>query len=121
MAPEQEHLEAVCEAVLEIYRTEYDMASVKPTAYLVDDLLVCVLQESAERSAPGEEARAMASRTAFQWANRERFTDVVRRVTGRRVTTFMSANHVGQGVFAELFFLEPVEEAVLASRPGVAA
>jgi len=106
--PDRKQLEAVCEAVLEIYRTEYDMASVKPSAYVVDDLLVCVLQESADRSPPGAETEAMASRTAFQWANQERFTAVVQRVIGRRVTTFMSANHVSQGVFAELFFLEPI-------------
>ncbi|MBA3262296.1 MAG: hypothetical protein H0T69_07500 [Thermoleophilaceae bacterium] len=112
MAPDQKQLDAVCEAVLEIYRTEYDMASVKPSVYLVNDLLVCVLQESADRSPPEAEATAMASRSAFQWANQEQFTDVVKRVTGRRVTTFMSANHVSQGVFAELFFLEPVQEAV---------
>lgn len=108
MAPDQEQLDAVCEAVLEIYSSGYDMALVKPSAYYVDELLVCVLQESADRSPPEPEVSAMASRTAFQWANQEQFTDAVQRVTGRRVTTFMSANHVAQGVFAELFFLEPV-------------
>lgn len=104
-APDQKQLEAVCEGVLEIYRTGYDMASVKPSAYLANELLVCVFQESSDRSPPGAEVAAMASRTAFQRTNGKRFTDVVERATGRKVTTFMSANHVADGVFAELFFL----------------
>lgn len=115
MRATENQLEAVCDAVLDIYRTEYDMASAKPSAYLTDDLLVCVLEESADRLPPGAEVSAMASRTAFQRANEERFTDVVQRVTGCRVATFMSANHVAEGVFAELFFLEPISDA--AERP----
>jgi len=109
---DHDQLEAVCEAVLEIYRTEYDMAAVKPTAYLTNDLLVCVFQESSDRSPPGAEVAAMASRTAFQRRNEGRFTDAVQRVTGCRVVTFMSANHVAEGVFAELFFLERAPVAV---------
>ncbi len=105
--PNQTQLDAVCHGLLEIYRAEYDMASVKPSAYLTDDLLICILQEDADRLPPGAEVSAMASRTAFQRANEERFTEVVQRLTGCRVVTFMSANHVAEGVFAELFFLEP--------------
>jgi hypothetical protein len=104
-APDQNQLDAVCRGVLEIYRSEYDMASVKPSAYLANDLLVCVFQESDDRSPPGAEVAAMASRTAFQRANEQLFTNVVELETGRRVSTFMSANHVADGIFAELFFL----------------
>lgn len=107
-ALDQNQLEAVCKGVFEIYSAEYDMSSVKPSAYLADELLVCVFQESADRTHPGAEVAAMASRTAFQRANEERFTEVVERETGCHVTTFMSANHVADGVFAELFFLKPV-------------
>lgn len=109
---DQNQLKAVCDGVLEIYRSEYDMATVKPSAYLAEELLVCVFQESSDRSPPGAEVAAMASRTAFQRANEERFTEVVERETGRHVTTFMSANHVAEGVFAELFFLGPTPTAV---------
>lgn len=106
-APDQSQLEAVCDGVFEIYRTEYDMSSVKPSAYLTGELLVCVFQESTDRVHPGAEVAAMASRSAFQRANEKKFTEVVERETGCHVATFMSANHVADGVFAELFFLEP--------------
>ncbi len=43
----------------------------------------------------------------------DEFTKEIERLTGRRVTAFLSANQTTPGVAAELFFLEPPPAAAL--------
>lgn len=47
------------------------------------------------------------TRSAFQDAMQDRFIDEVQRLSGRRVTLFMSNSHVGPDLEIELFVLAP--------------
>lgn len=47
------------------------------------------------------------TRNAFQTAMKERFISEVQRLSGRRVTRFISNSHVGPDLEIELFMLAP--------------
>ena len=79
---------------------------------LDDDLLACLLGEvytEVEKTMIELQraAQVQETRSAFQQAMESRFINVVERLTGRRVQTFMSTHHVGPDIELELFLLEP--------------
>ena len=47
------------------------------------------------------------TRSAFQHAMQDKFIAEVERLSGRRVTTFISNSHVGPDLEVELFVLAP--------------
>jgi len=56
--------------------------------------------------AGGDSGDVIDGRVAFQEDMQDEFTTEVERLTGRRVTAFLSANQTAPGVACELFFLE---------------
>jgi uncharacterized protein YbcI len=73
---------------------------------------VCLLENTftpAERNlqAMGEHERLRDIRLLFQYAESSRFTEPVERITGRRVTAFISGIDTNSDVACELFVLEP--------------
>jgi hypothetical protein len=101
-------LEDVSEAIAAIYGDHYAIDRTSVTTYLVDDLLVCVLEDVVPTDAEeGTQIDAVLDqRRSFQRRHEPEFCAAVERVTGRRVRTFLSANHVGDRIAAEVFFLE---------------
>jgi uncharacterized protein YbcI len=57
--------------------------------------------------AKGRDIRVLDYRAEFQAAMREDAIANIEELTGRKVTAFMSANHIDPDLAAELFVLEP--------------
>lgn len=88
----------------------YGKGPTRARAYLVDDLLVVVLQETftpAERTliGQGETESIQHIRRRFQQAMADQFKAIVEQATGRRVRSFMSETDVEQDISVEIFLL----------------
>lgn len=84
------------------------------TEFAGPDIVICTLENTftpAERSLAelGEHQRLRDTRMYFQAATHDRFTEIVERLTGRRVRAFISGLDAGVDVCAEVFYLEPKE------------
>ena len=88
----------------------YGKGPTKAKTYIVDDLVVVVLEESftrAERTLVdrGEGEAIQHIRRRFQQQMAESFTSVVEQATGRRVRAFLSDTDTAQDVSVETFLL----------------
>ncbi len=109
-------LDDVSEAIAAIYGASYDLTQTKVSSYITEDVLLCVLEDIGTVAKQTEPAiadrvldvpdRVLDERRAFQRDHQTDFCVAVERLVGRRVRTFLSANHVGHGIAAEVFFLE---------------
>ena len=106
-------LDAVTDAMVALHEHYHHRTPVTAkTLMLGDDLLACVLggvytdvektMIELQRSAIVQETRS-----AFQVAMQQRFIDQVERLTGRRVLSFISNQHVGPDIEIEIFLLRP--------------
>jgi uncharacterized protein YbcI len=89
------------------------------TEFAGPDIVVCSLENTftpAERSLAemGEHQRLRDTRMYFQAATHDKFTEIVERLTGRKVRAFISGLDAEQDVCAEVFYLEDGVKA----RPG---
>jgi hypothetical protein len=104
-------LDDVSKAIIEIYRPTHDLTRTGVSTHMAKDILICVLEDVgalAEQAEVGAD-RVLDQRRRFQREHEVDFCAAVEELTGRRVRTFLSANHVTQGVAAEVFFLMPAE------------
>jgi uncharacterized protein YbcI len=104
-------LAEVTNAIVQLHRSHYGKGPTRSKSYLLDDVLVCVMGDvftTVERTLveAGEHSKVRETRLAFQDAMRERFTEAVEQVTGRRVLGFTSQVLVDQDVAMEVFVLE---------------
>jgi uncharacterized protein YbcI len=81
------------------------------TEFAGPDIVICSLEDTftpAERSLAemGEHQRLRDTRMYFQSATHEKFTEIIERVTGRKVRAFISGLDAGVDVCAEVFYLE---------------
>jgi uncharacterized protein YbcI len=81
------------------------------TEFAGQDIVVCSLENSftpAERSLAemGEHQRLRDTRMYFQSATHDKFTEIIERLTGRRVRAFISGLDASEDVCAEVFYLE---------------
>ena len=88
----------------------YGKGPTKAKTYIVDDLVVVVLEESFTRAEKtlaerGEGAAVQHIRRRFQQQMAEDFTSVVEQATGRRVRTFLSETDIAADVSVETFLL----------------
>jgi hypothetical protein len=100
-------LEDVSEAIADIYGSHYAIDRTTVSAYLAENVLICVLEDLDARYAGGgeDDGAILAARQEFQRRHEPEFCAAVERLTLRRVKTFLSATHVGDGIAAEVFFL----------------
>src|SRR3954467_10938198 len=97
----------------EIVRLQSEYCGKGPTkakTYIVDDLVVVVLEESFTRAEKtlaerGEREAIQHIRRRFQQAMADSFTSVVEQATGRRVRAFLSETDIEQDVSVETFLL----------------
>lgn len=102
---------AISVAVMELYAQFYDHERTTATTYVNDNVVVCILEDilssgEARQVADGAGSDVIDGRIAFQEGAQDEFTKEIERLTGRRVTAFLSANQTSPGVACELFFLE---------------
>jgi uncharacterized protein YbcI len=106
-------LAEVTNAIVQLHRQHYGKGPTRSKSYLMDDTLLCVMQDVltvVERTLVecGEIALVRDTRLAFADAMRDRFTEEVERIVGRRVLGFTSQVLVNQDAAIEMFLLEPV-------------
>jgi uncharacterized protein YbcI len=97
----------------EIVRLQAEYYGKGPTrakTYLVEDLVVVVLEESFTRAEKtlaqrGERDAIENIRRRFQQQMAEEFTSVVEQATGRKVRVFLSETNIDQDVSVETFLL----------------
>lgn len=80
------------------------------TEFAGPDIVICSLENTftlAERSLAemGEHQRLRDTRMYFQAATREKFTEIVERLTGRNVRAFISGVDTRADVCSEVFYL----------------
>src|SRR3954451_9797117 len=86
---------AISNAIVGIHSKHYGKGPTKAKTYLIDDTVVCVMQDvftTVERTLidAGKGDLVKEVRTSFQYALRHEFTDSVAEITGRRTRAFMS-------------------------------
>jgi len=82
------------------------------TRLMSDELLACVMggvYTEVEKTMIELQRHTVVqeTRSAFQTAMQERFIKEIERLSGRRVTAFISNSHVGPDLEVELFMLAP--------------
>jgi len=102
---------AISASMVDLYARHYGHHRTTGTTYINENVVVCVLEDilsTAESSlvASGEAKEVIDGRVSFQEGMEDEFTAEIERLTGRRVTAFLSANQTTPGVACELFFLE---------------
>jgi uncharacterized protein YbcI len=88
----------------------YGKGPTKAKTYIVDDLVVCVLEESFTRAEKtlvdrGEREAIQQIRRRFQQQMADEFIGVVEQATGRKVRTFLSETNLDHDVSVETFLL----------------
>ena len=106
----------IANQIVHLYSEYYGRGPTKAKTYMVDDLVVVVLEETftaAERTiiANGDFDVVRLIRRRFQAAMKERFVDVIESVTGRRVRSFLSETDLERDIAVELFLLDPEDKA----------
>lgn len=104
--------EAISAAMVDLYADFYNHDRTTATTYVNQNVVVCVLEDilstgEVDQISLGERSAVIDGRVAFQKGAEDEFTEAIERLTGRRVTAFLSANQTAPGVACELFFLEP--------------
>ncbi len=88
----------------------YGKGPTRAKTYIVDDLVVVVLEESFTRAEKtlaerGEREAIQHIRRRFQQQMADSFTSVVEQATGRKVKVFLSETDIDQDVSVETFLL----------------
>ena len=88
----------------------YGKGPTKAKTYIVDDLVVVVLEESFTRAEKtlaerGEREAIQHIRRRFQQQMADSFTSVVEQATGRKVRVFLSETDIDEDVSVETFLL----------------
>ena len=102
---------AISNAIVGIHSKHYGKGPTKAKTYLVDDTVVCVMQDvfttvehTLIQNGKGEMVREV--RTTFQYALRAEFTDAIRELTGREPRAFLSQIDWDADIAVEVFVLE---------------
>ena len=110
---------AISAEIVALYATVYGHDRTTATTYINDNVVLCVLENILTEDEDGlieagSSAAVIDARVAFQTDTEDEFTELIERLTCRRVVAFLSANQTTPGVAAELFFLEAAPTDVIA-------
>jgi uncharacterized protein YbcI len=106
-------LEAITDSMVALHQRYHHRAPVTAKSQLMgDELLACVMggvYTDVEKTMIElqRHTAVQETRSAFQNAMQDRFINEVQRLSGRRVTLFISNSHVGPDLEIELFVLAP--------------
>jgi uncharacterized protein YbcI len=101
---------AISREIVRLQAEYYGKGPTKAKTYIVDDLVVVVLEESFTRAEKtlaerGEREAIQHIRRRFQQAMADSFTSVVEQASGRTVRAFLSETDIEQDVSVETFLL----------------
>jgi uncharacterized protein YbcI len=102
---------AISNAIVGIHSKHYGKGPTKAKTYLIDDMVVCVMQDvftTVERTLieAGKGDLVREVRTTFQHSLRDEFRDVVRNILGREPRGFMSQVDCEADMAVEFFLLD---------------
>jgi uncharacterized protein YbcI len=102
---------AISNAIVGIHSKHYGKGPTKAKTYLIDDTIVCVLQDvftTVERTLidNGKGPLVREVRTTFQYALRHEFLDAIRDIVGREPRSFVSQVDCDADIAVEFFLLE---------------
>lgn len=102
---------AVSNAIVGIHSKHYGKGPTKAKTYLIDDMVVCVMQDvftTVERTLidAGKGDLVREVRTTFQYSMRDEFRGAVFDIVGRRPVSFMSQIDCAADMAIEFFLLE---------------
>ncbi|HEU4976750.1 MAG TPA: Na-translocating system protein MpsC family protein [Baekduia sp.] len=105
---------AVANAIVRLHAEHYGRGPTRARAHVADDHVLVILEDvftTAERTliGAGHGDRVQASREAFNLALRERFTEAVETIIGRRVRAVLCQTHLDPEMAIQVFALEPSE------------
>jgi uncharacterized protein YbcI len=108
-------LAEISNAMVRIHKEHWGKGPTKARTIYTEDVVLCRLEEiftKAETTlvSAGREQEVRNMRIAFQRALEHEFVGAVERLTGRKVTAFISEMHAATNMGIELFVLEPAEE-----------
>ena len=100
----------ISKEIVRLQSEYYGKGPTKAKTYIVDDLVVVVLEESFTRAEKtlverGEREAIQHIRRRFQQQMADSFISIVEQATGRRVRAFLSETDIGQDVSVETFLL----------------
>ena len=92
-------------------REHYGRGPIKAKTYVLDNLIVCVLSDgftAIERTMMegGEPDRVLEMRRDFQRMMKERYSEMIEALTGRKVLAFLSQAHVEPDLTIEIFLMD---------------
>ena len=101
---------AISRQMVRLQAEYYGKGPTKAKTYIVEDLVVVVLEESFTRAEKtlaerGEREAIQHIRRRFQQQMAENFTSIVEQATGRKVRAFLSETDIEQDVSVETFLL----------------
>jgi len=101
---------AISREMVRLQAEYYGKGPTRAKTYIVDDLVVVVLEETFTRAEKtlaerGEREAIQHIRRRFQQQMAESFTSVVEQATGRKVRVFLSETDIEQDVSVETFLL----------------
>ena len=105
-------LAAISTSIVGILRDHYGRGPMKAKTYALDDIIVVVMRGSGftplEQTImdSGDPERVVAMREDFQRVMKRRYSDTIKRLTGRNVVAFLSQAHVEPDITIEIFFVD---------------
>ena len=109
-------LAAISNHVVRVVSEYTGRGPTKARSYLNDDIVTVVLQDTltrGERSLVGDgiDELVLTMRKAYQDTMRDDLIAGIEAILDRKVTAFLSANHITPDVAVEVFLLAPIEHA----------
>ncbi len=97
--------------IVAFMREHYGRGPIKAKTYVLDNLIVCVLTDgftAIERTMMegGQPDRVLEMRRGFQQLMKERYTEMIEELTGRKVLAFLSQAHVEPDLTIEMFLMD---------------
>ncbi len=104
-------LSEITNRIVSFMREHYGRGPIKAKTYVLDNLIVCVLSDgftAIERTmmSGGEPERVLEMRRDFQRLMKERYSEMVEELTGRKVLAFLSQAHVEPDLTIEMFLMD---------------
>ena len=104
-------LAEITNRIVAFMREHYGRGPIKAKTYVLDNLIVCVLTDgftAIERTMMegGEPQRVLDMRRDFQRMMKERYSEMIEQLTGRKVLAFLSQAHVEPDLTIEIFLMD---------------
>ena len=104
-------LAEITNRIVALMREHYGRGPIKAKTYVLDNLIVCVLSDgftAIERTMMegGEPDRVLEMRRDFQRMMKERYSEMIEHLTGRKVLAFLSQAHVEPDLTIEMFLMD---------------